>query len=173
MTKEIIELSSLYTHTKKRFRTITTDNVDTELDQLNICLESIKQYFNGLLNIIPKDISVYFGGRLQIKLEKTFFYDTKDSRNNMMSIVILEDKFSFQEHAVLDRKYEGLCFGYGDEITSFIQTDTLEYLIVNWKEIKKLIEQSITRELRSLLNKQIESLDNKITFLKTLEHWRA
>lgn len=173
MTKEIIELSSLYAHTKKRFRAITTDNVDTELDQLTICLESIRQYFNGLLKIIPKDISVYFGDRIQIKLEKTFFYDTKDSRNNMMSIVILEDKFSFQEHTVLDRKYEGIRLGYGDEITSFIQTDTLEYLIVNWKEIKRLIEQSVTKELRSLLNKQLESLDNKITFLKTLENWRA
>lgn len=91
----------------------------------------------------------------------------------MMSIVILEDKFSFQEHTVLDRKYEGIRFGYGDEITSFIQTDTLEYLIVNWKEIKRFIEQSVTKELRSLLNKQLESLDSKINFLKTLEHWRA
>lgn len=173
MTKEIIELSNLYTHTKKKFRTITTDNVGRELDQLNICLESIRQYLNRLLNIIPKDISVYFGDRIQVKFEKTFFYDTKDSRNNMMSIVILEDKFSFQEHAVLDRKYEGLRFGYGDEITSFIQTDTLEYLIVNWKEIKRLIEQNVTKELCFLLDRQLETLDSKITFLKTLENWRA
>lgn len=57
-------------------------------------MQSIKKYFDGLLNVIPKDISVYFGDRLQIRLEKTFFYDTKDSKNNTMSIVLLEDKYS-------------------------------------------------------------------------------
>lgn len=173
MTKEIIELSSLYTHTKKKFRSITTDYVDWELDQLNICLESIKQYFNGLLDIIPKDISVYIGDRLQIKLEKSFFYDTKDSKNNIMSLVILEDKFAFQEHSVLEREHEDLRFGYGDEITTFIGTDTLEYLTANWTEIKKTVDQSITKELRFLLDRQLETLDTRITFLKTLENWKA
>ena len=80
MTKEIIELSNLYTHTKKKFRTITTDNVGRELDQLNICLESIRQYLNRLLNIIPKDISVYFGDRIQVKFEKTFFYERQQEQ---------------------------------------------------------------------------------------------
>lgn len=138
MTKEIMALNNLYTLTKKKFIEIKADNADSELKQLDSSLKSIKEYFDGLLEVIPKDISIYFDNRLQIRLEKEFFFDTKDSKNNIMSIVLLEDKYSFHEHSVLDRKYTGLCFGYGDEVTTFIEADTLEYLIVNWKEIKNL-----------------------------------
>lgn len=172
MTKEIMALSNLYTNTQKNYRTIIVDNADSELEQMNICLQSIRQYFNRMLLIIPKDISIYFGNRIQIRMEKTFFYDTASNKNNIMPIVILEDKWAFQEHFVLDPKYEGLHFGYGDEITNFIQTETLEYLIINWKEIKKTVEQNIIKELCFLLNKQLESINNKMLFLKTLENWR-
>lgn len=173
MTKEIIALKNLYTHTKKEFRNIKTDYIDSELELLDITLQSIKQYFDRLLEVIPKDIAIYFDDRLQIRLEKTFFYDTKDSKNNTISIVLLEDKYAFNEHSVLDRKYEGLCFGYGDEITTFIQTDTLEYLISNWVEIKKAVMQQTTSELKTMLKEQIDMLCQKIQFLETLENWRV
>lgn len=173
MTNEITALKNLYTHTKKEFRNIKTDYIDSELEMLDITLQSIKQYFDRLLEVIPKDITVYFDNRFQIRLEKTFFYDTEDRKNNTMSIVLIEDKCAFHEHSVLDRKYEGLCFGYGDETTTFIQTDTLEYLISNWKEIKKAVMQQVTTELKDLINHQIDMLNHKIIFLETLEKWRV
>lgn len=173
MTKEIIALNSLYIRTKKEFSKINADNNPCNLEQLDSSLQSIKEYFDGLLNVIPKDISIYFGDRLQIRLEKTFFYDTKDSKNNTMSIVLLEDKYSFHEHLVLDREYEGLFFGYGDEITTFIQTDTLEYLTANWKEIKDSVVCHITKELKTMIQEQLDMLIQKIQFLETIEDWRV
>lgn len=173
MTKEIIELNDLYIRTKKEFSEIKADNTAYNLEQLDSSLQSIKEYFDVLLNVIPKDISIYFGDRLQIRLEKTFFYDTKNSKNNTMSIVLLEDKYSFHEHLVLDRKYEGLFFGYGDEITTFIPTDTLEYLTANWKEIKNSIECHVTKELKTMIKEQIDMLIQKIQFLETIEDWRV
>lgn len=173
MTNEIISLKNLYTHTKEEFRNIKIDYINSELEMLDITLQSIRQYFDRLLEIIPKDISICFGDRLKICLEKTFFYDTEDSKNNTMSIVLIEDKYAFHEHSVLDRKYEGLCCGFGDEITTFIQTDTLEYLISNWKEIKKAVMQQVTTELKGLINHQIDMLNQKIVFLETLEKWRV
>ncbi len=173
MTQEIIALNNLYTRTKKEFSEIKAENIDSELQQMNSTLQSIKEYFDRLLNVIPKDISIYFDGRLQIRLEKTFFYDTKDSKNNTMSIVLLEDKYAFHEHSVLDRNYEGLFFGYGDEITTFIQSDTLEYLTANWAEIKKSVVQHVTKELKALIKVQIDMLCQKIQFLETIENWRV
>lgn len=173
MTKEIIALNNLYTRTKKEFSEIETDNTDSELQQMDSTLESIKEYFDRLLNVIPKDISVYCGSRLQIRLEKTFFYDTKDSKNNTMSIVLLEDKYAFQEHSVLDRAYEGLFFGYGDEITTFIQPDTLEYLTANWTEVKNSVLQHVTKELKTMIKEQIDMLSQKLQFLEILGNWRV
>lgn len=173
MTKEIIALKNLYIHTKKEFRSIKADYIDSELELLDITLLSIKQYFDRLLEVIPKDIAICFDDRLQIRLEKTFFYDTRNSKNNTMSIVLIEDKYAFHEHSVLDRKYEGLCFGYGDEITTFIQTDTLEYLISNWKEIRKAVMQQVTAGLKDLINHQLDMLNQKIMFLELLEKWRV
>lgn len=173
MTKEIIALNSLYIRTEKEFSEIKAGNTACNLEQLESSLQSIKKYFDGLLNVIPKDISVYFGDRLQIRLEKTFFYDTKDSKNNTMSIVLLEDKYSFHGHLVLDRKHEGLFFGYGDEITTFIQTDTLEYLTANWKEIKDSVVCHITKELKTMIKEQLDMLIQKIQFLETMEDWRV
>lgn len=80
MTKEIIALNNLYTRTKKEFSEIETDNTDSELEQMDSTLQSIKEYFDRLLDVIPKDMSIYFDGRPQIRLEKTFFYDTKDKK---------------------------------------------------------------------------------------------
>lgn len=172
MTKEIHALSSLYQRTKKEFKEIKTEYADMELDQLDTALSSIKRYFDALLEIIPKDISLYIGNRLQIRLEKTFFYDTEKERNHKISLVLIEDRYAFQKHSVLDREYEGLSFGYGDEITTFIQTDTLEYLTANWKEIRKLTEQGIASELRSMINRQLDTIFNKIQFLHTMKNWR-
>ncbi len=172
MTKEIIALNNLYARTKKEFLEIKADNTDSEFQHLDSTLQSIKEYFDGLLDVIPKDTSVYFSDRLQIRLEKTFFYDTKDSKNNKMSIVLLEDKYAFHEHSVLDRAYEGLLFGYGDEITTFIQPDTPEYLAVNWTEIKNSVVHHIIKELRAMIKEQINMLEQKIQFLETLENWR-
>lgn len=173
MTKEIAALSSLYQRTKKEFREIKTEYADKELGQLNTALSSIKGYFDALLKIIPKDISLYIGSRLQIKLEKNFFYDARACKNHTMFIVLFEDKYAFQEHSVLDRKYEGLHFGYGDETTAFIQADTLEYLTANWMEIKKLTEHGIAYEIRSIINRQLDTIFSKIQFLNTLENWKA
>ncbi len=173
MTKEIIALNNLYIRTKRELSEIEAGNSDSEFEQSNPTLQSIREYLNGLLTVIPKDISIYFDDRLQIRLEKTFFYDTDDTKNNKMPIVLLEDKYAFHEHSVLSRAYEGLYFGYGDEITTFIQTDTLEYLIVNWKEIKDLVIQSITKELKDMINGQIDILHHKIQFLEILEDWRV
>lgn len=173
MTKKIIALNNLYTRTKKEFSEIETDNTDSELEQMDSTLQSIKEYFDRLLDVIPKDMSIYFDGRLQIRLEKTFFYDTKDKKNNTMSIILLEDKYAFHKHSVLDRAYEGLFFGYGDEITTFIQPDTLEYLTANWAEIKKSVVQHVTKELKTLIKEQIDMLCQKIQFLELLENWRV
>lgn len=173
MTNEIIELSNLYNRTKKDFRNIKVNNVDLELEQLNVTLQSIKEYFDEILKVIPKDISLHINDRLQIRLEKTFFYDTPDKKNNTMSIVLLEDKWAYQEHSVLDRELENLVFGYGDEKTTLIQTSTLEYLITNWQEIKRLVNKGITEELYSIMNKQLDVIINKIQFLETLANWRV
>ncbi|MCI9314199.1 MAG: hypothetical protein HFI57_04320 [Lachnospiraceae bacterium] len=173
MTQEIIALNNLYTRTKKEFSEIKSDNADSELQQMDFTLQSIKGYFDGLLNVIPKDISIYFDDRLQIRPEKTFLYDTKDSKNNTMPIVLLEDKYAFHEHSVLDRTYEGLFFGYGDEITTVIQPDTLEYLTANWAKIKKSVVQHITKELKTMIKEQIDMLCQKIQFLEILENWRV
>lgn len=173
MTEEIIALSRLYQKTKKEFHDIKTEYASLELGQLNATLCSIKGYFDSLLEIIPKDISLYIGGRLQIKLEKKFYYDTKDSKNNTMPLVLLEDRLVFQRHSVLDRKYEGLIFGYGDEITTFIQTDTLEFLITNWKKVKAQAEQNVVHELCSMANRQLDAIFSRIQFLDTLENWKA
>lgn len=172
MTKEIIALNNLYTRTKKEFLEIKADNTDSEFQHLDSTLQSIKEYFSRLLNVIPKDTYVYFNDRLQIRLEKTFFYDARDSRNNTMFIVLLEDKYAFHEHSVLDRTYKGLFFGYGDEITTFIQPDTLEYLAANWTEIKNSVVQHIIKELRAMIGEQINMMNQKIQFLKILENWR-
>ena len=173
MTKEIIALNNLYTRTKKEFSEIKADNTNSELQYMDSTLQSIKEYFDKLLNVIPKDISIYFDDRLQIRLEKTFFYDTNDRKNNTMSIVLLEDKYAFHEHSVLDKAYEGLFFGYGDEITTFIQPDTLEYLTAIWTEIKKSVVQHVTKELKTMIKEQIDMLCQKIQFLETLENWRV
>lgn len=171
--EEIIDLSNLYKKMKKEFRNIKVDNVDLEIEQLNVTLQSIKEYFDELLKVIPKDITLYIHNRLQIKLEKTFYYDTDDSKNNTMSIVLLEDKCAYQEHSVLDRNLENLCFEYGNEKTTLIQTSTLEFLITNWTEIKQLVNKGITDELYSMMNKQFDVLINKIQFLETLANWRV
>ena len=172
MTKEIIALSDLYKRTKKEFKGIRTEYIDLELEQVNATLQSIKEYFDALLKVIPKDISLYLGDRLQIRLEKTFYYDTSDSKNNTMSIVLIEDSCAFQSHSVLDKKYEGLRFGFGDEITTFIQTDTLEYLTANWKETRELIHRGIVEELRSMMERQLHIISNKIQSLETLGSWK-
>lgn len=173
MTKEIIALNDLYTRTKREFSEIETNNSDSEFEQLDPTLQSIREYLNGLLTVIPKDISIYFDDRLQIRLEKTFFYDTDDTKNNKMSIVLLEDRYAFHEHSVLNRTYEGLYFGYGDEMTTYIQTDTLEYLIANWQEIKRSVIHGITKELKAMIKEQLDMLHHKIQFLEILEDWKV
>lgn len=79
MTKEIIALNNLYIRTKRELSEIEAGNSDSEFEQLNPTLQSIREYLNGLLTVIPKDISIYFDDRLQIRLEKIFFYDTDDT----------------------------------------------------------------------------------------------
>lgn len=173
MTQEIIALNNLYARTKKDFLEIENDNTDSELQHMDSLLQSIKEYFDGLLDVIPKDISIYFGGRLQIRLEKTFFYDTRDTKNNTMPIVLLEDKCAFQEHSVMDKKYAGLCFGYGDEVTTFIHPDTLKYMAAHWQEIKAFVSRAITKELKAMVMEQINMLGQKIQSLEMLENWRG
>lgn len=172
MTNEIIALNDLYLRTKKEFMGTKAGNADAGPRQLYLIRQSIKNYSDGLLDAIPKDSSVYFGERLQIRLEKKFFYDTEDSRNSKMSIVLLEDRYAFHEHSVLDKKYEGLCFGYGDEVTAFIQTDTLKYLAANWQEIKNPVEQHIAGELETMAAGQTRMLDRQIHCFEGLENWR-
>ncbi len=173
MTREIIALSNLYNQTKKKYKEIRTEFTELELTQSDITLVSIKKYFDEMLEVIPKSISINLDDRLQIKLEKTFYYDTLNSKNNSMPIVLLEDKYAFHPHFVLDRTQEGLHFGFGDEVTTFIQTDTLECLITNWKTVKRLVNQGITIELRSILEKQLNMIINKMQFLETLENWKV
>lgn len=69
MTKEIIALNSLYIRTEKEFSEIKADNNPCNHEQLDSSLRSIKEFFDGLLNVIPKDITIYFGDRLQIRLD--------------------------------------------------------------------------------------------------------
>jgi hypothetical protein len=173
MMQEILELSTLYNDTKKAFREVKLKRFDEETTQYITTIDDMKQYFDRLLDIIPKDVSINVGDRLTISFEKSFYYDTKETKNNVTPIVLIDDKYSSQKHYVLDKEFDSLCFGYGDEKTEFIHVDTLEYMVMNWNEIKKLVNFGIIEELYRLLDGQLQAIMDKIQFLETLNNWRA
>jgi hypothetical protein len=173
MMQEILELSTLYNDTKKAFREVKLKRFDEETTQYITTIDDMKQYFDRLLDIIPKDVSINVGDRLTISFEKSFYYDTKETKNNVTPIVLIDDKYSSQKHYVLDKDFDSLCFGYGNEKTEFIHIDTLEYMVMNWSEIKKLVNFGIVEELYRLLDRQLQTIMDKIQFLETLNNWRA
>lgn len=168
--KSIQELCNLYTEMTERFRAIRNDCFDEEDALERAVLSDIKDYLMGLLEILPRDVTVHFEDRLTIY----FMQDAtcQDYMGGIMhtDIVLVGDSMTYGCMS-LDEKFYGMKFsGFEKKVEGF-HLGTLEFMCANWREVKKAICHQVAETLDDYIQTRLRRVKGKAGRLKTFNDW--
>lgn len=166
----IQELCNLYAEMKKRFKTISIDCLDEENALEHIVFSDIKNYLAELLNIIPRDIDIYFADRLTIHLWRNAAYYDKGGTTLWTDIVLIDD-VEAKDCMAFDENFHGLQFVSFESKAEYLRLNTLEFMCSNWQELKKAILNQTAEQLNYYILRQLERIKSKQEKLQTFKDW--
>lgn len=169
--KTIQELCSLYTEMTKRFREIRESCFDDE-DALECAvLSDIKDYLMGLLEILPRDVTVYFEDRLTIYFMRDAICHDGRGRIIHTDVVLISDNMTCQCMSLDDRFY-GMEFSGLEKKVDDFHLGTLEFVCANWREIKKAVCRQVAEALDYYIQTCLGRIKGRAERLKTFNDWR-
>ncbi len=172
VSQAIKDLSNLYTETKKKFRKISLDVLDEEINLEQAVLADIQVYFAELLKTIPKSMCVC-GERIAIDLLKNVSCNLPDGSELQMDAVLINDKNICKEAMVLDNALVNVKFLGVEQKTTNISIDTITYLCSSWKDIWAETENQVVEELEYRIKQQLEKVNKKKEHLQAMKDWKG
>lgn len=168
--KRIQDLCNLYTEMTRRFREIREECFDEEDALERATLSDIKDYLMGLLEILPRDVTVHFEDRLTL-----YFLQDAACQDGMggiihTDIVLVGDSMTYGCMS-LDEKFYSMKFsGFEKKVEGF-HLGTLEFMCANWREVKKAICHQVAETLDDYIQTRLRRVKGKAERLKTFNDW--
>lgn len=168
--KKIQDLCNLYTEMTRRFREIREEYFDEEDALERAVLSDIKDYLMGLLEILPRDVTVHFENRLTIYFLQDAVCHNGEGRIIHTDIVLINDSVTCRCMS-FDEKFYGMNFsGFEKKVEGF-HLGTLEFMCANWRKVKKAVCHQVAETLDCCIQTCLWKIKGRAERLKTFNDW--